>query len=190
MLRRLYPLALSALVAGCVSQQDAQSALEQAQADITHVHTYVMRYAPSAFDTIMAEYGAAKVSFDAGRYREARRRAGAASELATAGGRAATAQKQNMEHAFLVVRDSLPVLLAAIEGRVEELSAADGPPAGVAPAEVDTARAAVIDLREAWNKAARAYDRGDLRTATHAATALLQEAGRVQGTLAPPPPLP
>ncbi len=183
--RRIHPVSVVALVAGCVSQQDAQSALEQAQADITHVHTYVMRYAPSAFDTIMAEYGAARESFDAGRYGDARRRALAASALATAGGRAATAQKQNMEHAFLVVRDSLPVLIEAIELRVEELAEADGPPPGVTPAAVDSARAALADLRGAWTRAARAYDRGDLRNATHAATALLQEAVQIQRSLSP-----
>jgi hypothetical protein len=168
---RLASLAAIVAAGACgPSQQDAQTAIKQAEEAITAQHAAALRYAPEAFTALMAGYDTAKAAFAAKDYKKA---IAAANEVAAVAKHDLTAAirtaKERVAQQLAPLRDSVQQTIAALDGRVGAR--------GKARAELDSLKAAMV-------KALAAEQRGDVADALHAvmrvqtqATELAQKMG-------------
>lgn len=168
---RLMFLATIAFAAACgPSQQEAQTAIKEAEEAITAQHADALRYVPDAFKAVMAGYDTAKTAFAAKDYRKAVTAAHQVTAYARRDLSAAIMRaKQQVSDRLTVLRDSVQQMLTALDKR----AGPRGP-----------TRAAVDSLEANMRKALAAEQRGDVADALHAvmrvqteATALSQKVG-------------
>jgi hypothetical protein len=152
------------------SQQDAETAIKEAEEAFTAQHAEALRYVPDAFNALLAGYDTAKTAFEAKDYRKAvtaahQVTASARRDLSAAIMRA----RQQVSDRLRVLRDSVQQLITVLDTRV-----------GARGRD----RAAVDSLKANMFKALAAEQRGDVADALHAvmrvqteATALSQKVG-------------
>lgn len=174
---------LVATVAACTSRETAVQAIAEAEDAITDVHAYALRNAPDEFKAVVDEYKAAREHLAAEEYRAAARSARKAADLARNAARAATANRKELEAEWATLRDSLAVLLSAIDERVAELSRAPAPPRGVTGEQLAAAKAASDEMAQGLLQATRAAERREFGDAVHAATLLKTRADEVMVSL-------
>ena len=152
---RLAPLAVIVAAGACgPSQQDADGAIKQAMDAITAQHAEALRYAPAAFDALMAGYDTAQTAYQAKDYRKA---VAAAHEVETVARHdlptTIRVAKERVADRVKVLRDSVQQMLTVLDKRV----GARG-----------EARAALDSLKASMVRALAAEQRGDVADALHA----------------------
>jgi hypothetical protein len=160
---RLASLATIVVAGACgPSQQDAQTAIKEAEGAITAQHAEALRYVPDAFKALMAGYDTAETAFEAKDYRKA---VTAAHQVTAAARRDLSAAimraKQQVSDRLHVLRDSVQLVITALDGRV-----------GARGRD----RAAVDSLKANMFKALAAEQRGDVAGALHAVMRVQTEA--------------
>lgn len=167
------------IACGGSSSDAARAAIAQAERAITDVHAYAIRYAPDEFKVVMDEYSAAREHLAQENYRGAVRSAERAVELATQVGRAATANRKELETSWAAVRDSVSTMVKAIEERV-----ARGPGSGTITGEqLASAKTAAQEIAEGLREASKAAADGKLLDAVHAAAGLRARAEEILTSL-------
>jgi hypothetical protein len=168
---RTTALATIIVAAACgPSEQDAQTAIKEAESAMTAQHAEALRYVPDAFKAMMAGYDTAKTAFDAKDYKKAVTAAHQVTAYARRDLSAAIMRaRQQVSDRLTVLRDSVQQMIAALDKRAG--------PRGQTRAAVDT-------LEANMRKALAAEQRGDLADALHAvmrvqtdAAALSQKVG-------------
>jgi hypothetical protein len=153
------------------SQQDAQTAIKEAEEAITAQHADALRYVPQAFSALMAGYDTAKTAFDAKDYDKA---VTAAHQVTAAAKHdlslAITRAKQQISDRLDVLRDSVQQTIAALDKRV----GARGPN-----------RAALDSLRASMQMALAAEQKGDVADALHAVMRVQTEAAALSQKVRP-----
>jgi hypothetical protein len=152
---RLAPLVVIVAAGACgPSQQDADAAMKQAMDAITAQHAETLRYAPAAFDALMAGYDTAQTAYKAKDYRKA---VAAAHEVETVARHDLPTTirnaKQRVADRVDVLRDSVQQMLAVLDKRVGAR--------GNARTQLDSLKASMV-------RVLAAEQRGDVADALHA----------------------
>jgi hypothetical protein len=151
---RLAPLAVIVAAGACgPSQQDADAAIKQAMDAITAQHAETLRYAPAAFDALMAGYDTAQTAYKAKDYRKA---VAAAHEVETVARydlpKTIRTAKQRVADRVAVLRDSVQQMLAVLDRHVGAR--------GAERTELDSLKGSMVH-------ALAAEQRGDVADALH-----------------------
>jgi soluble cytochrome b562 len=176
------------LLSACAaSQEQADVALKAAEDAITAQHADAMRFAPEAFDAVMASYDSARAAHAAGDWAAAvaaaERTAARARQLAPA---IADGRERVAAH-WPLVRDSVAAMLAAVRERLGEVARTRRYPAGMTAADVRGAQARADSLAVGLDRARGAFEQGDLAAALHAVERVRAQAVTLMGAVGLPP---
>lgn len=164
------------LVAGCSQQEPAEQAVAAAEQALADVSELSLKYAPSEYGEVKAELDAARRLLQEQKYGEALAASRGIPEQAKAVGEQAAAAfetlQAELQAQWPTYAESLPGQVAALEARVQELSAAKKLPEGVEEKGLRVARDALPYATKAWADAQAAFEQGDLEGAVARAKAV------------------
>jgi hypothetical protein len=170
-------VALAAILAlsACSQKDPAREAIEAAENALNAVYEEAGRYLPERYAAVKSELDTARKAFDEERYADAiaavKDIPAAAKALAKDAAAAREAHVSGLNADWARISESLPGLLAAIGGRLEELGAMRRLPEGMDRQLLDEANAALASARSAWDEAGAAQASGDLEGAVDKARA-------------------
>jgi hypothetical protein len=170
-------VALAAILAlsACSQKDPAREAIEAAENALNAVYEEAGRYLPERYAAVKSELDTARKAFDEERYADAiaavKDIPAAAEALAKDAAAAREAHVSGLNADWARISESLPGLLAAIGGRLEELGAMRRLPEGMDRQLLDEANAALASARSAWDEAGAAQASGDLEGAVDKARA-------------------
>lgn len=169
-------IALGVFAFGC-SKGPAEAALKAADAAVQSAQPEAARYVPDQFTALSDSLQAAREKFDAGDYAGA---LAAAKDIPAKAGevaQAAAAKKEEMTKAWSELEASLPGMVEAVKGKLEELGKARRLPKGIEKAQVEEMTASLPQLSAGWTEAMEAATAGDVPLA-------LEKAGQLKSSLA------
>jgi hypothetical protein len=170
-------VALAAILAlsACSQKDPAREAIEAAENALNAVYEEAGKYLPERYAAVKSELDTARKAFDEERYADAiaavKDIPAAAEALAKDAAAAREAHVSGLNADWARISGSLPGLLAAIGGRLEELGAMRRLPEGMDRQLLDEANAALASARSAWDEAGAAQASGDLEGAVDKARA-------------------
>jgi hypothetical protein len=170
-------VALAAILAlsACSQKDPAREAIEAAENALNAVYEEAGKYLPERYAAVKSELDTARKAFDEERYADAIAAVqdipAAAEALAKDAAAAREAHLSGLNADWARISQSLPGLLAAIGGRLEELGAMRRLPEGMDRKLLDEANAALASARSAWDEAGAAQAAGDLEAAVDKARA-------------------
>jgi len=166
----------AALASGCSQQKPAEQAVAAAEQALADVSELALKYAPGDYGAIKVELDAARKLLQEQKYGEALAAARGIPEQAKAVGEQAAAAfetlQAELQAQWPAYAESLPGQVAALEARVQELSAAKKLPEGVEEKGLRVARDALPYATKAWADAQAAFEQGDLEGAVARARAV------------------
>jgi hypothetical protein len=170
-------VALAAILAlsACSQKDPAREAIEAAENALNAVYEEAGKYLPERYAAVKSELDTARKAFDEERYADeiaaVKDIPAAAEALAKDAAAAREAHVSGLNADWARISESLPGLLAAIGGRLEELGAMRRLPEGMDRQLLDEANAALASARSAWDEAGAAQASGDLEGAVDKARA-------------------
>jgi hypothetical protein len=169
-IRNLVVVLAAVLALSACSQKDpAREAIEAAENALNAVYEEAGKYLPERYAAVKSDLDTARKAFDEERYADAiaavKDVPAAAEALAKDAAAAREAHVSGLNADWTRISGSLPGLLAAIGGRLEELGAMRRLPEGMDRQLLDEANAALASARSAWDEAAAAQAAGDLEGA-------------------------
>lgn len=172
-----------ALSACAASQQQADEAIKAAEEAMTAQHAEAIRFAPEAFEAVMASYGEARDAYEKQEWAAAIEAAESAAAQARQFPAAIEAGKAKAVEQWPATRDSVGGMLTALGGRLDEVLRTRQYPAGATADDVRAMRVRVDSLSAGLTRAGEVFDGGDVAGAMHASDRIRMEAGRLMGEL-------
>ncbi len=168
--RKLLAVLAVCIVLGSCSQKDpAEEAITAAENALNAVYEDAGKYVPERYTEVKAELVAARAAFNEERYADAIAAVKDVPAEAEALAKEAAAAKERhmseMNADWARLSGSLPDLLAAIGGRLQEFGKMSRLPVGMDKQLLDEAGAAFASAQSTWEEAGAAYGSGDLETA-------------------------
>jgi hypothetical protein len=169
--RRILVAVLGAAIAlGACSQKDpAEEAIAAAENALNAVYEEAAKYVPERYAAVKKDLETARAAFKEERYADAiaavRNVPADAETLAREAAAAKEKRIAELNADWARLSGSVPDLLAAIGGRLEELGKLRRLPEGMDRQLLDEANAAHASARAAWEEAGAAEARGDLEAA-------------------------
>jgi predicted FMN-binding regulatory protein PaiB len=175
--RILAALALGvALVTGCSQQEPAEQAVAAAEQALADISERALKYVPDEYGALKAELDAARKLLQEQKYGDALAAARGLPDEARAVGEKAAAAYETLQADLKAqwpgYADTLPGQIAALEARVQELSAAKKLPDGIEARDLRAASDALPYATKAWADALAAFGQGDLEGAVARARAV------------------
>jgi hypothetical protein len=175
--RILAALALGvALVTGCSQQEPAEQAVAAAEQALADISERALKYVPDEYGALKAELDAARKLLQEQKYGDALAAARGLPDEARAVGEKAAAAYETLQADLKAqwpgYADTLPGQIAALEARVQELSAAKKLPDGIEARDLRAASDALPYATKAWADALAAFEQGDLEGAVARARAV------------------
>ena len=165
-----------ALVTGCSQQEPAEKAVAAAEQALADIHERALKYVPDDYEALKAELDAARKLLQEQKYGDALAAARGLPEEARSVGDKATAAFEALQAELKAqwpgYADTLPGQIAALEARVQELSAAKKLPEGIEARDLRAASDALPYATKAWTDALAAFEQGDLEGAVARARAV------------------
>lgn len=161
----------------------AQTAITAADAAVESARPEGEKYVPEQFKALADAAAAAKAKFDGGDYKAALEGAQAIPAQATNVIQAASAKKTELMDSWKAMESSLPTMVADIQKKVMELTAARKLPAGMDKAMVAEAQTTLDGVTAAWTEASASFASGDVMAAAAKAAQVKTTAEGLMTTL-------
>ena len=165
-----------ALATGCSQQDPAEQAVAAAEQALADIHERALKYVPDEYGALKSDLDAARKLFQEQKYGEALAAArdlpGEARSLGERATAAFEALQAELKAQWPGYADTLPGQIAALEARVQELSAAKKLPEGIEARDLRAASDALPYATKAWTDALAAFEQGDLEGAVARARAV------------------
>ena len=165
-----------ALVTGCSQQEPAEKAVAAAEQALADISERALKYVPDEYGALKAELDAARKLLQEQKYGDALAAARGLPDEARAVGEKAAAAYETLQADLKAqwpgYADTLPGQIAALEARVQELSAAKKLPDGIEARDLRAASDALPYATKAWTDALAAFEQGDLEGAVARARAV------------------
>jgi hypothetical protein len=157
---------LAALVAVACGKGPAQAALAAADAAVSGARADGEKFVPDQFKALSDNAASAHAKFDSSDYKGALEQAQGIPAQAQTVMQSAVAKKSELMESWKAMEGSLPAMVAAIQKKIIELSAAKKLPAGLDKAGLDEAKTALEATTAIWAEAGTAFGAGDIIAAT------------------------
>jgi hypothetical protein len=171
----LAALAAVLALAACSQKDPAREAIDAAENALNAVYEDAEKYLPERYAAVKAELDAARAAFNEERYADAiaavKDVPAAAEALANDAAAAKEKHVAGLNADWARISESLPNLLAAIAGRLEELGQMRKLPEGMDKQLLEETKAAHASAQSAWAEAGAAFGNGDLEGAVARARA-------------------
>jgi hypothetical protein len=173
--RLLAALAAVLALAACSQKDPAREAIDAAENALNAVYEDAEKYLPERYAAVKAELDTARAAFNEERYADAiaavKDVPAAAEALAQDAAAAKEKHVAGLNADWARISESLPNLLAAIAGRLEELGQMRKLPEGMDQQLLEETKAAHASAQSAWSEAGAAFGNGDLEAAVDRARA-------------------
>jgi len=190
MLKRLSGVVVAvALATACSSQKvPATAAVTAADQAFAAVKAEATKYVPDEVKDVQGSLDSAKADLAKGDYQAALTTAQALPAKISALSSAIAAKKAEMAQTWATLSAGLPQVIEAIKSRVEILAKAKKLPAGMDAAKLDTVKADLASITQAWGDATTAAGASDVAGAMAKAAMVKSKAAEALGLLGMPVP--
>jgi hypothetical protein len=157
------------LVFGCASQKEpAEQAVASIDAALASVHDAAAKYAPDGLQSVEAQVATLKDTLSKADYKKVLADAPAVTaavanlqQTSIAKQEEADTKLAQTKQQWRTLSAEVPKMVAAIQGRIDELSKSRRLPKGVSKASFESAKASFAALNSAWTEATSAGASGD-----------------------------
>ena len=167
----------------CSPAKPAQNAITAAEEALAAAPAEAQTYAADAYTAATTKLAEAKQALEQQDYKLA---TASANEASTAIGGFATAiesKKAELTAMWSELSGAMPNAVAALDGRIAELSKMRRLPAGMTKATLDGAKASVAEIKSTWGEAVAAFDGGDLMQAAMKGSRCQQKVSEARSAL-------
>ena len=178
-----------ALAACSDPKAPAEKALKAAEEALNSVKTETMKYVPDQVKSVEDALKAAKDTFAKGDYAGATSAANAVAAKAKDLVSVSAARKAELTKDWEELNAGMPMTIAAIQSRVDELSRSRKLPKNLDKAKLESARSGLAEVSKSWDEASNAYKEGSLADALAKGKGAKEKAAQIMSSLgmAPPP---
>lgn len=170
------------------NKEPAESAIKAAEEAIRSTRPEAAKYVPDQVKSLDDTLVSVKDKFDKGKYKavisEAQSLAGKAKEVVEAG----KARKEELTRSWTDLSGRVPMMLEAIQGRVDILSKSKKLPANLTAGKFAEAKSALAAVGEEWAKALEGFKSGNLPFAVSLANSVKEKAEKTMEILGLPMP--
>jgi hypothetical protein len=172
-----------ALFALACNKGPAEAALKAVDQALAAARPEIQKYVPEELASLEAAAQAARAELEKGNYTEALKGAQDLPEKIQAAADAAAEKKAQLTTTWTSLAAGLPGLVRSITEKVTALAAARSLPKGMTRDLLESARADLGSVSEAWTAATAAFEGGDIPRAVQTAEDVKARAEALAGTL-------
>ena len=181
----LVVLGISALIAGCGDggKGTAAAAIDTAEKALALARRDAVEYVPSQVASIESSLASAKDNFAKGQFPQALTEAQGLMSKISGLAQAASARKQELTQQWTAMSTGLPKVIDSIRSRVDILSQAKQPPAGITKDAIANAKTSVDTISKQWTSATEAFASGNVAKASATAHDVKTQAAALMTSL-------
>jgi DNA repair exonuclease SbcCD ATPase subunit len=171
------------------SKAPAEQALKAAEEALNAAKTEAMKYFPDQVKGVEDALKAAKDTFAKGDYAGATSAANAVAAKAKGLVSASAAKKAELTKEWEELNAGMPITIAAIQSRVDDLSKSKKLPKNLDKAKLESAKSGLAEVSKSWDEASNAYKEGSLADALAKGKGAKEKAAQIMSSLGMSAPL-